>query len=144
MYTLPKLTVKPQPSTRNSASDLHSIRSFSVGHQAGNNNSNNNDNDSNNNARPERKRAPTHRCATVEQRIHCETQYFLSARTYQPSQNDTSKKQGNLRVPLQKYCVLQGILIGRNFRFQGFLEEELYAGGLYCRSGSEELRGCKG
>ena len=28
------------------------------------------------NARPERKRAPIHRCATVEQRIHCETQYF--------------------------------------------------------------------
>ena len=45
---------------------------------------------------------------------------FLQARTYQPSQNDTSKKQENLRVPLQKYSVLQGILIGRNFRFQCF------------------------
>ena len=30
----------------------------------------------NNNARPERKRAPVHRYAVVEHRIHCETQYF--------------------------------------------------------------------
>ena len=30
----------------------------------------------NSNARPERKRAPIHRYAIVEHRIHCETQYF--------------------------------------------------------------------
>ena len=76
------------------------------------------DND-NNNGRPDRKRALIHRCATLEYRTNCQTRYFCKhAPMSRPKIRQKTKKM--YAGLLQKYCVLQGNLIARKFRFEFF------------------------
>ena len=70
-----------------------------------------NDSNNNNSGLSDRKRAPIHRCATLKCRIHCKTQYFCKHAPMSRPKNARPKNEKKLRVPLQKYCVLQGILI---------------------------------
>ena len=67
----------------------------------------------NNNARPERKRAPIHRYAVVEHRIHCETQFFWEHASIRSPQN--------LRQKHKKIyaCLRKNIVFCRGFSSAG-------------------------
>ena len=96
----------------------------------------------NNNARPERKRAPIHRRAVVEYRIHCETQYCCKLASISRSQR-TPRKIGKFTRAFAKILCFAGELHRQEFEISGFSRSRTACGGLYCRS-VEGLRGRKG
>ena len=79
----------------------------------------------NNNARPERKRTPIHRCATVEQRIHCETQYFCK---HAPISRAKLTRQKNKKIYA---CLCKNTVFCKGFASAGISDFSV-------------LRGCKG
>ena len=77
------------------------------------------------NARPERKRMPIHRCATVEQRIHCETQYFCK---HAPISRPKMTRQKNKKLYA---CLCKNTAFCKGFSSAGISDFSV-------------LRGCKG
>ena len=97
----------------------------------------------NNNARPERKRAPIHRRAVVEYRIHCETQYFCKHASISRSQRTPRKNGKNYACLRKNILCFAGDSHRQEFEISGFSRSRIACGGLYCRS-VEGLRGRKG
>ena len=78
-----------------------------------------NSHSNNNHGRPDRERAPIHRCAALHDRFPCKAQYFSKYAAIGVPEAHVNKSR-ILSVPLPKYCGLQVVLTGKNLRNDGF------------------------